>query len=350
MKTPWVNLLLFLLLVVQTVTGYFGLTGGRNSGAWVLWLHGVIAYGLVLLLYFKAGVILDAWRRKRKWTARRAGFVVTLVLLLLVLLSGLLWTFDGPIYLGGFSLVSLHIYLAVPLMILMLWHSWHMRFILRVRGATGRRLFLGGLAAVLGGWLLWLTAGRLTAWAGLAGAQRRFTGSYETGSFSDNFPVVSWIGDRPPAVDPAAWSLTVGGLVERPQTIAYAEFMALPLQTLTAVLDCTGGWFAEQHWRGLRVGDLLAAVGVQPEARSVTFESITGYKRRFPLGEATEFLLAVGIVTGEVETGFMPLSPGHGYPVRLVAPGRRGMEWVKWVTAVRLNATGPALQSPLPLQ
>ncbi len=350
MKTPWVNLLLLLLLVVQTVTGYFGLTGGRASGAWVLWLHGIVAYGLVLLLYFKAGVIFDAWRRKRRWTARRAGFVVTLALLLLVLFSGLLWTFDGPIYLGGFSLVSLHIYLAVPLMLLMLWHSWHMRFILRVRGATGRRLFLGGLAAALGGWLLWLSAGRLTAWAGWAGTQRRFTGSYEAGSFSDDFPVVSWIGDRPPAVNPSAWALTIDGLVDHPLTVTYAELLALSQQTLMAVLDCTGGWYAEQQWRGVGVGDLLAAIGVRPEAASVTFESLTGYQRRFSLAEASGFLLAVGIVTGELGSDFAPLSPGHGFPLRLVAPGRRGMEWVKWVTAVRLNATGPALQSPLPLQ
>lgn len=350
MKTPWVNLLLLLLLIVQTVTGYFGLTGGRASGAWVLWLHGIVAYGLLLLLYFKSGVIFDAWQRKRKWTPRRAGFVVTLGLLLLVLLSGLLWTFDGPIYLGGFSLVSLHIYLAVPLMLLMLWHSWHMRFILRVRGATGRRLFVGGLAAALGGWLLWLTAGRLTAWAGWAGAQRRFTGSYEAGSFSDNFPVVSWIGDRPPVIDTAAWALTIDGLVEQPLTVTDAEFFALPQQTLTAVLDCTGGWYAEQQWRGVQVGDLLALASVRPEAASVTFESLTGYQRRFSLAEVSGFLLAVGIVTDEDGADFVPLSAGHGYPLRLVAPERRGMEWVKWVTAVRLNATGPALQSPLPLQ
>lgn len=350
MKTPWVNLLLLLLLVVQMATGYFGLTGGRASGAWVLWMHGAVAYSLVLMLYFKTGVIFDAWRRKRKWTGRRIGFVVTLGLLLLVLFCGLLWTFAGPIYLAGFSLVSLHIYLAVPLMLLMLWHSWHMRFILRVRGAAGRRLFLGGLAAAVGGWLLWLTAGRVTARAGLPGMQRRFTGSYATGNFSANFPVVSWIGDRPPFVDVAAWVLTIEGLVEHPLTLTYAELMARPQDTLTAILDCTGGWYAEQQWRGLRLGDLLAAAGVRPEAASVTFESLTGYQRRFPLAEAADFLLAVGIVTGKVESAFAPLSPGHGFPLRLVAPGRRGMEWVKWVTAVRLNATGPALQSPLPLQ
>ena len=136
MKAPWVNLLLLGLLLAQTITGYFGFTNGRQTAAWILALRGVIADGLVLLLFFKADVIRDAWRRKKRWTARRVGFVIALVLLALTLLLGLLWTFQGPLYLGGFSLVSLHIYVAVPLMLFMLWHAWHMRFIRRVPGAT----------------------------------------------------------------------------------------------------------------------------------------------------------------------------------------------------------------------
>ena len=92
MKVPWVNLLLLLLLLAQTVTGYFGFTNGRESSAWILAMHGIIAYALLLLLFFKVDVISDAWRRKKRWTARRVGFVITLVLLALTLRLGLLWT------------------------------------------------------------------------------------------------------------------------------------------------------------------------------------------------------------------------------------------------------------------
>ena len=49
--------------------------------------------------------------------------------------------------------------------------------------------------------------GRAKAAAGLRGAARRFTGSYETGSFTPDFPVVSWIADRPPP----------GGVATRPR-------------------------------------------------------------------------------------------------------------------------------------
>jgi DMSO/TMAO reductase YedYZ molybdopterin-dependent catalytic subunit len=353
MKLPWVNILLFILLALQTLTGYFGFTNGRESAAWLLWLHGIGAYAVSLLLFFKAVVILDAWRRKRRWTGRRIGFLVTLLLLIFTLLLGLLWTFGGPIYLGGFSLVSLHIYAAVPLMLLMLWHSWHMRFIRRVEGAAGRRLFLGGLLSAAGGLFLWATAGRVKSWAGWTVSTRRFTGSYEVGSFTGDYPVVSWIADRPPPIEIKQWSLRVEGAVARPYSLTYAEIEALPRQSLTATLDCTGGWFSEQRWAGVGVADLLVSAGLEPSAASVTFEAASGYKRRFGLDEAMTFLLALGTLSeegmAEIDR-FSPLAHGHGYPIRLVAPGRRGMEWVKWLSVIRVNETGPLAQSPLPMQ
>lgn len=353
MKTPWVNLLLLVLLVIQTTTGYFGMTGGRESGGWVLVLHGIAAYALLILMVFKASVILDTWRRKKRWTAARTGFLLTLVLLIGVLILGLLWTFAGPIYWGAFSLVSLHIYLAVPLMLLMLWHSWRMRFIFGVEGAADRRLFLGGLLAAAGGLLFRNASEQVKASADLPGAARRFTGSYETGSFTSSFPVVSWIADRPPPVEVAHWSLRTDGAVDRPLVLTYDEARELPTHTVTATLDCTGGWYSTQEWWGLSVGELLARSGIHPSAASVTFQSITGYQRRFPIEQAKGFLLALGTIPANRSTlgdGFQPLGHGHGFPVRLVAPGRRGVEWVKWVTLVRLNTTGPYWQSPLPLQ
>lgn len=70
MKVPWVNILLLILLVIQTITGYLGLVNGRSSAAWLLWLHGIIAYTLTLTLFAKAAVIGDAWRRPRRASSR----------------------------------------------------------------------------------------------------------------------------------------------------------------------------------------------------------------------------------------------------------------------------------------
>jgi DMSO/TMAO reductase YedYZ molybdopterin-dependent catalytic subunit len=67
----------------------------------------------------------------------------------------------------------------------------------------------------------------------------------------------------------------------------------------------------------------------------VQFRSVTGYRWSLPLAEARDALLATD-VDGE------RLSHGHGFPARLVAPGRRGFQWVKWVETVEVRRPRPA--------
>jgi DMSO/TMAO reductase YedYZ molybdopterin-dependent catalytic subunit len=88
---------------------------------------------------------------------------------------------------------------------------------------------------------------------------------------------------------------------------------------------------------------LLGQAGPRDGARSLLFRSVTGYSRRFPLEEAGDLLLATH-VEGEV------LSAGHGFPLRLVAPGHRGYGWVKWVAEVELSRDPAWREPPLPLQ
>ena len=77
-------------------------------------------------------------------------------------------------------------------------------------------------------------------------------------------------------------------------------------------------------------------------AASIEVRSVTGYARRFPAADASRLWLATTV-------GGEPLSPGHGSPARLVAPGRRGFWWVKWVTSVAPSDRPWWLQSPFPL-
>ena len=79
----------------------------------------------------------------------------------------------------------------------------------------------------------------------------------------------------------------------------------------------------------MRVGWLLDRVAPRPDAVAVSFKSVTGYRWSLPLAEARAALLATRV-------GGEPLSHGHGAPLRLVAPGRRGFQWVKWVQEVEV--------------
>jgi DMSO/TMAO reductase YedYZ molybdopterin-dependent catalytic subunit len=107
-----------------------------------------------------------------------------------------------------------------------------------------------------------------------------------------------------------------------------------------ATLDCTSGWYCTQTWTGVPVARLLT--DVDPGHRSVRVRSLTGYDRYLPLSDLDRLVLAVAVDGA-------PLTPGHGYPARLVAPGRRGFWWVKWVTAIDVTDEPWWWQPPFPL-
>ncbi len=343
MKFPWVNVSLLIILSTLFVTGYFGLVNGDAGSAWRLWLHGIAAYALIALFVWKSSVIFDAVRRKNKWTRERIVFAIMLFFLIVTVIMGLIWTYNGPVHLGGFSLISLHIYVAIPMMLIVVWHVRRMKFIFKIKGSLDRRLFMGTAVSALAGLILWRSTDVAKAFAGKLGAERRFSGSYERGSFTGNFPTTSWIFDDPDPIDTTTWQLTVDGAVRQAVSINYDELLAMPTQKLDVLLDCTSGWYTTQTWQGVLLRDVLAKAGLLETAVSVTVEAISKYNRRIPLDELDDVLLAYNVADE-------PLSHGHGAPVRLVFPNRRGYDWVKWVTHIRVNTTSALLQSPLPLR
>ncbi|HEX9077279.1 MAG TPA: molybdopterin-dependent oxidoreductase, partial [Anaerolineae bacterium] len=121
------------------------------------------------------------------------------------------------------------------------------------------------------------------------------------------------------------------------------QLKELASDSLEETIDCTGGWYSKQEWRGVNLARLLESAGVKDNAQSVTIESVSGYGRRYALAEASALLLATR-VAGQV------LDHSHGFPVRLVAPGHRGFDWVKWVTRLHVNDTSEFWQAPVPLQ
>jgi len=75
---------------------------------------------------------------------------------------------------------------------------------------------------------------------------------------------------------------------------------------------------------------------------SLVVTSATGYRRRLPLADAATLLLATRLAG-------RPLGAGHGFPARLVAPGRRGFWWVKWVVSIEVDPAPWWRQPPFPL-
>src|SRR5919201_3457660 len=242
---------------------------------------------------------------------------------------GLAWTLGLLSYesLRGYSPLNVHVFLGLALLpalvphLLDRWEGWPRRVELR-----GRRSALRVLALSVGAFALWRGLEALAATPA-----RRATGSKHAGSFSANgYPVTIWAFDGVPAIERDGWRLKVLGKVERPGEIGYDELVgSFPSHERAIVLDCTGGWWSEQVWKGVGLSEVLAARGPLPGARGVEVTSVTGHGWSFRLHEPGEALLAT-------QVGGEELTAGHGYPVRLAVPGSRGFQWVKWVERVEV--------------
>ena len=316
--TRTVNVTILILLVTVTASGVLAFAVGSPGPArWITGVHGASGLGLLLLVPAKSAIARRGLRRPG-----RSRKVIGLTFALLVAIavgSGLLHALAGFTTVLGLLPMQIHVGSAVGVAVLLAAHlGMHRRRpLLRRTDLDRRRALLGG-GIVAGSALLWLVA---------PGRERRETGSHGIADVG-LMPVTQWLFDPVPRLT-GTRVRTAGGDV---------DLTGLPQRTVRAVLDCTGGWYSEQEWRGVAVADLALPAGA-----SIDVVSATGYRRRFPAGEAGSLLLATHLAG-------RPLSAGHGAPVRLVAPGRRGFWWVKWVVAVEVVDEPWWWQPPFPLQ
>jgi hypothetical protein len=327
-----VDVLLEILVLGAVATGLTSWAIGTHWSRVATVLHAVCGLTVLVLAGAKLrGSVRTGMHRRRpsRWLSVTFGALVVATISFGGLHATGLW-----FGVGYWSALWTHFLLAFSLLPVFAWHVVSRPDRPRIADLDRRALLRGGAALTIGAAAY--GAQEVTARvAGLAGGTRRFTGSHEIGSFDpQQMPTVSWINDEAPlSVDASAWHLDVLG-----NTVDVVGLSARA-RPVTAALDCTGGWWSTQAWDAVPLRDLVAG----HSARSVTVTASTGYSRLFPFSAVDDLCLAVGY-------GGEPLRRGHGGPVRLVAPGRRGPWWIKWVTSIQLDDRPSWLQTPFPFE
>jgi DMSO/TMAO reductase YedYZ molybdopterin-dependent catalytic subunit len=175
----------------------------------------------------------------------------------------------------------------------------------------------------------------------------------------------------PPPVektDESQWRLNVDGVVERPLVFTMKSLRELEPVTITAVLQCSGngrayhrprvpgvqwerGAVGNAQWTGVRLRDVLGAVGVRAEARHVQFQgadrpavaTVPLFVRSIPLEKAMH---PDTILAYEMNGEALPLL--HGAPLRVMTPGWMAESCMKWLTDIVVRsdeATGYYMQT-----
>jgi DMSO/TMAO reductase YedYZ molybdopterin-dependent catalytic subunit len=316
------------LVALLIATGGLTLFAGDSGDAWVFAAHDALGVSVALLLIVKLRRVWSRLTVAARWDRRTVAGAVAVVGATAALGSGLLWAGGVTPNLAGYSLLSWHDVLGVALALAVAVHMVLRAKPLRGRDLAHRRQFFAAAGIAFGSLVAWRAQRPIEGLFGLSAARRRFTGSYEVASFAGNvFPATSWVTDNPQPIALDTYRLLFEGLVTRKLVLTLAELRAG--DEVIATLDCTGGFYSTQRWRGLLLGHLIDQAGAQKAARHVRVASHTGYRWSFALDDARKLLLATHV-------GAERLSHDHGAPVRLVVPGARGYQWVKWVARIEL--------------
>ncbi len=139
-----------------------------------------------------------------------------------------------------------------------------------------------------------------------------------------------------PVFDPAAWTLTVDGLVDKPLSLTHAELRQLPFVSEVKNFHCVTGWSVKNvEWGGIRVSTLLDMARPKADAKFVTFYSMDGvFSDSLSIADLArpEVLLAYDMYR-------KPLTAPHGSPLRLIVPSMYGYKAPKWINRMELKET-----------
>jgi DMSO/TMAO reductase YedYZ molybdopterin-dependent catalytic subunit len=135
-----------------------------------------------------------------------------------------------------------------------------------------------------------------------------------------------------PNTDLATWDFHVSGEVEKPISLSWEEFTALPTREVTMDIHCVTRWSRfDASFKGVHWSTIAEVVRPKPRAWYVLAHAEQDFTSNVPLSalEDEDALLAY-------EADGKPLTPEHGWPLRLVIPKRYFWKSAKWLRGIEL--------------
>jgi DMSO/TMAO reductase YedYZ molybdopterin-dependent catalytic subunit len=136
-----------------------------------------------------------------------------------------------------------------------------------------------------------------------------------------------------PTADLTTWDFRVWGEVEEPLTFTFDELRALPATEVTTDIHCVTRWSRfDARFRGVHWSELAKLCRPKPTARFVIAHAEAGFTANVPLAAIDDEQALVA-----TEADGEPLTPDHGFPVRLVIPSKYFWKSAKWLRGLELT-------------
>lgn len=142
---------------------------------------------------------------------------------------------------------------------------------------------------------------------------------------TERFPILH--EGEVPNYEMSEWSLRVFGQVNEEKSFRYEDILALPRTQVVCDIHCVTRWSKlDTIWEGVLFRDFLQLIEVKPEAKYVMLHADNDYETNIPL----EDLMGDQILLATSYDG-KPLTPKHGWPLRLVVPHLYFWKSAKWI-------------------
>jgi len=146
--------------------------------------------------------------------------------------------------------------------------------------------------------------------------------------FIPSWPVRT--AESEPSIDPENWVLMITGMVKEEKSFKLDEIRALPTFEVKGDFHCVETWSVPGNtWKGVRISDLIDEDQLLDGAKYAVIHSPGGYTSEVDI----DCLMAEDTLLAWERNG-EPIPFEHGYPLRLIVPGRYAYKSVKWVVKI----------------
>ncbi len=129
------------------------------------------------------------------------------------------------------------------------------------------------------------------------------------------------------------WALTVRNGDQR-SSVSRADLAAMQQYDVDLPIACVEGWSQMASWRGVRLSELMGAVGITA-ANSVRIQSLEEKGAYRQTTMAPNFVQDPTTLVA-LQLNGEDLDLEHGYPARIIAPGRPGVLQTKWLATLEV--------------